>query len=380
MEVYEDLLNWAKEQGIELHGIEPRPLPGRGIGVVATKSIKENDILLKVPTSSLRTSKTVCKEVSSRLPTGTRVHGLLAADFLLNKQPNYAPWNAVLPSREDVWASMPLTWDRHLHEFLPPSARQLLKKQEAKFDRDWQAVHNAFPQISRADYLYAWALVNTRTFYYDGGGSSSNGKKPPPHDCMALQPVADLLNHHPTQGAKVTFSAEGCAIRATKTYTPGEEIYICYGNHGNDFLLTEYGFLLDENKWDEICLDEAILPELSGRQKDMLADEDFLGNYMLDSNGVCYRTLVALRLLALSLIEWRRYLDGPFNVDDEVQQGEVDRELARILEKYRRGTIAKMIGKIEESTAGEESQRKMLIRRWEQIGELIDRTIENLRV
>jgi len=40
MEAYEDLLNWARDQGIELHGIEPRPLPGRGIGVVATKSIK----------------------------------------------------------------------------------------------------------------------------------------------------------------------------------------------------------------------------------------------------------------------------------------------------------------------------------------------------
>lgn len=40
MEVYEELLRWSTEQGVEIHGIEPQSIPGRGIGIVATKSIK----------------------------------------------------------------------------------------------------------------------------------------------------------------------------------------------------------------------------------------------------------------------------------------------------------------------------------------------------
>lgn len=40
MEACEELLRWAGDQGIELYGIEPRPIPGRGIGMVATKPLK----------------------------------------------------------------------------------------------------------------------------------------------------------------------------------------------------------------------------------------------------------------------------------------------------------------------------------------------------
>jgi len=40
MDVYEELLRWATDQGIEIHGIEPQRIPGRGIGIVATKPIK----------------------------------------------------------------------------------------------------------------------------------------------------------------------------------------------------------------------------------------------------------------------------------------------------------------------------------------------------
>jgi hypothetical protein len=41
MENTRRLLRWAKDtQDVQLNGIEPRPLPGRGIGVVANRKIK----------------------------------------------------------------------------------------------------------------------------------------------------------------------------------------------------------------------------------------------------------------------------------------------------------------------------------------------------
>lgn len=329
--------------------------------------------MLRVPTSSLRTAKTVSKKVASKLPTGSRVHGLLAADFLLNKLPKYEPWNAVLPSRDEVWASMPLTWDRRLHDFLPRAARQLLQKQEAKFERDWAAVRQAFPDssISRADYMYAWALVNTRTFYYE----TSENRKLHKDDRMALQPVADLLNHHPTEGCKVTFDWKGCTVRSTRSYTPGDEVYICYGNHGNDFLLTEYGFMLENNQWDEVCFDDAIIPALSAGQRDQLDERQFLGNYMLDSNGVCHRTQVAVRLMCLPLSRWKKFVED--GNDEEGDQEEVNRHIVRLLNKYQ-DTIQKTIRRIEGLDVGQATQRDMLCLRWRQIQGLIENTIETL--
>ena len=40
MEAYEELLVWAKDKGIILNGVEPRRIPGRGMGIVATKPLK----------------------------------------------------------------------------------------------------------------------------------------------------------------------------------------------------------------------------------------------------------------------------------------------------------------------------------------------------
>lgn len=40
MEAYEELLIWAKDKGIVLNGVEPRRIPGRGMGIVATKPLK----------------------------------------------------------------------------------------------------------------------------------------------------------------------------------------------------------------------------------------------------------------------------------------------------------------------------------------------------
>lgn len=41
MENTRRLLRWANDtQGVQLNGIEPRSIPGRGIGIVASRKIK----------------------------------------------------------------------------------------------------------------------------------------------------------------------------------------------------------------------------------------------------------------------------------------------------------------------------------------------------
>ncbi|KAK3336202.1 hypothetical protein B0T19DRAFT_32458 [Cercophora scortea] len=395
MDIYKNLLLWAKDKGVVLNGIEPRRLPSRGIGIVATKAVQENDIILQVPTSALRTPETVPKRISKKLPHDMRIHGLLAADLALDTSSpsRYAAWNAVLPTRADVLATMPLTWDTRLTAHFPPTARSLLKKQTAKFARDWALVQTAFPpsttgepKLTRDEYMYAWILVNTRTFYYETPKTKAVLRSR--DDRMVMQPVADLFNHtDDPRSAAVQFDAESFTVTARRGYAAGEEVCISYGRHSNDFLLAEYGFILSSevaqaNRWDEVCLDDAVLPRLTRRQRELLDEVGFLGNYMLDANTVCYRTQVALRLLCVPLAVWRAYVDGGADGGGEEgaqqQQELVDALLVEILQEYRE-RIEDTLETIEGmEDVGQAGHREMLCLRWRQIRRLVDSTIEGL--
>ncbi|KAL2128829.1 hypothetical protein VTI74DRAFT_8593 [Chaetomium olivicolor] len=375
MEAYDELFRWAQNKDIEWHGIEPREIPGRGIGIVATKPLQTNERLIHVPTSALRTVETIRPKVKKALPRGTKVHAILAADLALDTpRCKYSPWNGVIPSRSSIFASLPLAWDPALHVYLPKPASALLQKQQAKFARDWSAVQSSALRSSipaRQDFLYAWLLVNTRTFYHE----TPRTARLPRDDRMVLQPVADLFNHA-DRGCEVAFTPASFAISADREYAAGEEVYICYGKHSNDFLLVEYGFVMERNRWDEVCVDEAVMPELGEEQTRVLEERGFLGNYVLDEGTVCYRTQVAVRLLCVPREEWERLLDEGEDGGQEVQR-RVDRLLVGMLGKYRERIDGK-IRELESIEVGEACQRKMLVMRWEQIRRLIDQTIERL--
>lgn len=326
---------------------------------------------------------------------------------------------------------MPLTWPSSLTARLPPAAKSLLEKQRAKFERDWTLVSGSFPlkgvegrrdgsgqvihpvdaACSREAYLYAWLLVNTRTFYF----VTPKTEKLPKEDHMALQPVADLFNHTDKGGCNVTFDHDGSfSFKTTKPYEKGEEVHISYGSHSNDFLLVEYGFVLESNLWDEVNLDDAIIPSLTSStrrpgRKEALEEVGYWGNYVLDRETVCHRTQVAVRLLLtgcgtqnprngnMSMEDWRRFVTG-YDGKEIVQQT-VDSILAKLLESYLM-VVAEEMAEIEGIEFGEDKEaadgldeknktttttkmnqtrRDLLLKRWSQIEDLVTATIIRLR-
>ncbi|KAH9884026.1 SET domain-containing protein [Xylariomycetidae sp. FL2044] len=364
----DELLDWAITQGVELNGVAPKRFPGRGIGVVATRAIQPGDVILEVPMDCLRTISTVPKSIVRKLPNIT-VHGLFATDLALDTGTKYGPWDAVCPRPQD-FITMPMLWPAELQELLPGPARENLRKQQAKFRQDWSAVSSAFPDLTEADYQYSWILVNTRTFYY----LDAKLKKKPKEDHMCMQPVADLFNHG-DEGCNVAFDQTGFTFKATGAYAEGDEVKICYGRHGGDSLLVEYGFVMDENRWDEVGLDDILLRKLNTKQKEQLEEVGFLGKYVLDRDTVCYRTQVALRLLCRGVREWRRFVNG---IDDgESSQGEADSLLGQLLCKYRE-EIVSTIQKIEMMEVGEPEQRHVLVKRWRQIQDMVNLKITQL--
>lgn len=371
---------------------------------MATDHIPKDIDILTVPISALRTKDTVPIAIVASLPKDVTVHGLLAADLALNRTANeakYRKWQAVVPTVEDIQQSMPLTWPASLQSLLPAAASQLLAKQSAKFDKDWDTVSAAFPiegkgkgkgggvskECTRDEYMHAWLLVNTRTFYF----VTPKTEKLPKEDHMALQPVADLFNHTDRDGCHVAFDhTDSFTFRTTRAYEKGDEVHISYGSHSNDFLLVEYGFVLARNHWDEVRLDEVVLPALTRSQKEELEDVGFLSNYVLDHDTLCHRTQVALRQMAvtgkyggLTMDEWRKFVSG---LDDgEKSQAKVDALAVGLLEKYEATvkTKEKELRKLrfQEEDGDEEmneGRREILLKRWAQIRGLVKTTIQRL--
>jgi hypothetical protein len=132
---------------------------------------------------------------------------------------------------------------------------------------------------------------------------------------------------------------------------------------------------MDKNSWDEITLDEYLIPRLSEKQKEMLKEARFLGKYVVDGKMVCHRTQIVLRMLVLPVGRWRRFVSG--NDDGEKDQDAVNEVLKRVLEEYRADVQARL-GEVEESDVGMECQRDTLRRRWEQIDRLLQKALDRI--
>ncbi|TQW01046.1 hypothetical protein V2A60_002064 [Cordyceps javanica] len=370
----ENLLAWAKTKGIEINGCAPKQLHGRGVGIVATRPLEANEIILRVPTDTLRSLANTPADVVARLP-GASVHAILAAALCLDGDADLAAWRGVFPSRDDIRAMLPVCWPAELRALLPHTASALLAKQSAKFQKDWAAVDAAAfdtgggGRLSKEAFLHAWLLVNTRSFYH----TTRRTAKRPKEDHMVLQPVADLFNHSPAGWCAGAFDEAAFTITTRAAHAAGEELFIQYGPHGNDFLLVEYGFTLPpplNDAWDETCLDPYLCPAAAAAgHRAALEDAGFWGGYMLDRQTACYRTHVALRALCLTPLQWRAVLAG--ERDEDRDKPAVDAALAALLRRQAETDVAARLRAVEEATAGEPLSRQSLRDRWAQIQELI---------
>ncbi|KAI1025700.1 hypothetical protein LB503_006614 [Fusarium chuoi] len=363
-------LPWAESKGVKLKGVEPQILPGRGIGIVATRDIKPNETILSLPMKAVRTIDTVPKNIAEALQ-GVSVHGVLAAEIALDESDDFSVWKTVLPTRQDLEAGVPMMWPSELQALLPKRAKDLLDNQNTRFRRDCEIVLKAFPKLTRDEYLHSWVLINTRTFY----NSMPKMKSYAHADRLLCMPTADLFNHA-DQGCKLAYSALGYSVQADRVYRQGEEVYLSYGPHSNDFLLSEYGFILDTNRWDDVYLDEVILPMLNKTQCADLESIDFLGRYTLDDQTLgCHRTQVALRMLCCTQRQWQRFFDA--QDEGRSSQAEVDELLLKALKELL-NIIGKTLGDVDEVEGGSSSQRELLRRRWQQIEAMVTKTIDTL--
>ncbi|KAI9675006.1 MAG: hypothetical protein M1817_001412 [Caeruleum heppii] len=416
---HEAFTSWAVSTGVQLRkNISPAAFSGSGIGIVAQERIKvilppcsfnfgfpphrpaahvsqANEPLVTIPTNALITTASVPDSIKSTLEDHISVHGLLAATLTRNAllppaEQQWREWRAVWPSWEDL-GGMPITWDEEVTDMCPWAVKDILRIQRKKLDEDYRAALAHLPdeKMEKRAYMYHWLIVNTRTFYYVGPGMQSKKKKARPvirDDCMALCAWGDYFNHA-DEGRSKADKSSGISVQSLSPkraslsqaigrmdFTDhnllpeevGEEIFVSYGNHSNDFLWAEYGFILATNEHDHIRLDHLILPRFTNAQKQKLRDTGFYGTYILDPNtdpSACHRTQVALRLLILPVQKWHRFINGTYA--GEAEQDKIDRLIRDIVKELRdeaEMTLAR-VAKLRNDVSGTE----MLRRRWVQI-------------
>jgi hypothetical protein len=331
-----------------------------------------------VPIDELRSLRTVAESLKSKVPN-LPLHSLLALDLLLDKTPKAEAWKVVHTKRADVENRMPFMWPKEMQNLLPKPTKPLLEKQQKKIQWEWEMVQKAFPNMPQEDFLHAWFIVNSRRFHYMTPAMEAFADE----DKIAMLPIADLFNHG-TMGCRLdTSSDQVVTITTDRFYHWGEEIRVCRsehsngGQHSNDYLLAEYGVVLKWNRWDRVCLDDIIIPNLSMDQKAMLEEKGMLGEYYLNGHekAACPRTQVVLRLLCCRRWHWRGFLKGE-RVSTASQQ-QLDALLKKWLENYLVMLWDKR-DKIFALTVGKEAQRSLLEVRWKQIETMVSEAVERL--
>ncbi|KAL7936460.1 hypothetical protein V8C35DRAFT_295550 [Trichoderma chlorosporum] len=375
MEQVQALLQWAKDKNVVMgKDVNLVNVSGRGMGVKAKRRLRRGQTILNVPIEVIRSLHTVPEQIIQKLPKDMSLHGLLAADLALGQSTTPTVWQSSFPTLQDFEATTPFLWHEDLQRLLPRASKDLLTKQQARFFREWGFVSKAFPDLQQKDYLCAWFIINTRTFYFE----TEEMKKYLPDDRMALLPVADFFNHA-DHGCKVSFSSEGYTILSDRVYDVGQEIHISYGDHSNDLLLTEYGFVLTENCWDTFSIEDGILSIIDESQKAELQKHNCLGPFTLSVNDreSWHGTQVALSLTCGTRQEWEKMIHMEGDCSPNLQR-KIDILMVQVLDEFLETTKVKLT-EINNLQVGLEMQRHLLIQRWDQICNMAERIIQHLR-
>ncbi|KAK2592197.1 hypothetical protein QQS21_010116 [Conoideocrella luteorostrata] len=353
---------WVADQGGEIDGIKPQNIAGRGFGIVATRNLIKGEVIMTIPVHAIRSLDKIPQSITAKLPPDMSIHGLLAAEITLYPA-RLTSWAKIVPKMADFEDCMPYFWPVTLQHYLPKEAKNLLEKQKYMFSKDWDMYRQAFPTSIMQDFMHAWFLVSTRSFYHETCQTSLY----PWHDRLALLPMADLFNHAAT-GCHVCYSSEHYTITTDREYLNGEEVHISYGDHSNDFLLAEYGFILPDNSHDRVCINDLILGELQAEQRAFLKDKGALGDFMLSvQSQPCSRTKVALQLLCDTVTNDK--------LDSCHTRSGTDLYLPQLLTKFL-DEIQDIKKAILGNIAGNSTQQSLLMQRWNQIEVIVKQTIE----
>ncbi|KAJ2448161.1 hypothetical protein EV183_005574, partial [Coemansia sp. RSA 2336] len=269
-------------------------------GMMATRPIKAGDPLIKVPERLLITASKVKRSMLLRgLPSHSSIQTLSEHQLLVywvyiqNSVHLWAEWAWYVRTLPKSFDSVPLyvlsgktpsenislasEFEKWLFDCLPHSVQLKVVEQQQRLYSDWKCTSSlqgadVMPTDWRR-YVWAWLIVNTRCIHLGRQHIAQQCVKCstrrsdsyllwPICDCdsIALAPVLDLLNHscHASVLTHFDTASRQFVIKTLLPYNKGQEAFISYGPHDNGFMLAEYGFVIANNPYSVLTLDNKV--------------------------------------------------------------------------------------------------------------------------
>jgi hypothetical protein len=252
------LVQSVRSHGGDSSNVNIRVAP-EGRGAFATKNISSGDVLFRLPRSTIfsphLTSKTSVFEPSECQVILKHPNGQISTAFLLyietaKQYSEFRPYFDTLPKEIPLnifsFTDEEVELCHGISDIQSGSraAQQLIMESYGNFSRCVDLVRETLVDIgvdlqklTIEHVRWSLAVVKSRSigvFFPDDSGGRS------------LLPLVDMMNHQPCQqgGAFLHWEVYDThiSIRAPQNYTEGDQIYECYGAHGNMALLAAFGF------------------------------------------------------------------------------------------------------------------------------------------
>ncbi|XP_062982719.1 SET domain-containing protein 4 isoform X2 [Elgaria multicarinata webbii] len=329
------LKKWLKKRGYNDNKLRPAQFAETGRGLMTTKALQAEELIISLPEECLLTTKTVLNSylgeyiVKWKPPISPLVAlcTFLVAEKGAHKKSLWKPYLDLLP---DTY-TCPICLEQETVNLFPePLRRKAHEQRELVHDlfessqTFFASLQPLFPQnveslFNCCAFQWAWCTINTRAVYMKHSQRDCFSREP---DTYALAPYLDLLNHNPAAQVKAAFN-EKTKCYEIKTLLRCEkykEIFICYGPHDNQRLLLEYGFVAVCNPHSSVHVGTDILlkylfPEDKQRHMKLsiLQEHKLLADLTFGWDGPSWRLLTALKLLCLEtdqFTSWKKVLLG----------------------------------------------------------------------
>ncbi|EDK40262.2 hypothetical protein PGUG_04360 [Meyerozyma guilliermondii ATCC 6260] len=312
-----------------------------GRGVYATQNVSAKETLVRIPHSFLMNTNTIIKHISrfngkesvpdlgysvslpseyttdqwtelyAKIPISkwlqlTAFQRTALYICLEKKRKENSFWCAFissLPKLEELDFA-PIVWEveseltgskaADFFELLPRSSRNHAKKVSVRFNEDYTAVSEFLTAaksepLNKMEFLWAWMCINSRCLYMSFPSSKAEA------DNFTLAPYVDFLNHDCDEKCAIKIDSRGFSVISCVDHAAGQELLFSYGPHSNEFLLCEYAFTMETNKWNNLDVSHHIEGIMNDAQKSFLREQGYYGDYTIsETGGISFRTQVAL--------------------------------------------------------------------------------------
>ena len=145
-------------------------------------------------------------------------------------------------------------------------------------------------QLSLDEFLWGKLAVLTRTFGVERGNGTLHGHNHTAGHDQCMVPYADLFNHSPQPNMAWALRDGRFQVFATQAIRANEALTFSYGNYESSHLLSIYGFIQADNRYDEA---RVLIEEADFSDQAFEGFRDGLARHGLRSyNGVLLRRLL----------------------------------------------------------------------------------------